>query len=324
VVSCAQRAIAHESGCFVRVSRSGRAGTLDASKKDGTHRPHFFEEPAMYKRFAILAAVVLVSGCAARKNSESTASSDDETVAAGSEAHDTETNTESLSTSLVGGGSGSLNLASEGELSSGGGLRLDNLGDKAKAFYSPAGCLVVTDDAVKKQATYAFDGCSGPYGLVTITGTVLVDYTTKGANELDLSFTATNIQINKATIDWSATAAITVSGNDYTMVWDGKLSGTTAKGREFDRTNHKEYAWSVGVKCLSVKGSSDGTVTGHELKTDVINFSKCADACPAAGSEIKITDVTANKVYDLTYGDNTATYTGPLGHSISYKPPCAY
>jgi hypothetical protein len=279
----------------------------------------------MNKSFAVLTALVLVTGCAAKNNGSNGGSgSDDDAVAAGSEAHDTETNTESLSTSLVGGGSGSLNLASESDLSSGGGLRLDNLGDKAKAFYMPAGCLVVTDQPAKKQATYAFSGCSGPYGLVTITGTVVIDYSSPTSNELDLSFSATNLQINKATIDWSATAKISVNGSSYAMVWDGKLSGTTAKGREFERTNHKEYAWTTGVACLSVKGSSDGTVTGHELKTDVINFSKCAGACPASGSEIKITDVTTSKVYDLTYGDNTATYTGPAGRSITFKPPCAY
>ncbi len=42
-----------------------------------------------------------------------------------------------------------------------------------------------------------------------------IGYSSPSANERDLTYTATNLQINKATIDWKATAKITVTGNDY-------------------------------------------------------------------------------------------------------------
>jgi hypothetical protein len=282
------------------------------------------------KNASVLALVVVASlaaGCASKKDTSTDNTSDDENVAGGSESSDTEAAGESLSSSLVGGGSGTVSLASELDLNggSGEGLHFNNVGDKAKALFLPAGCLVVTDEPAKMQATYAFTDCTGPYGLVHITGSVIVGYKAPSGTELDLTYTANGLKINGATIDWDASAKITVSGGDnYEMDWTGHFTGTTAKGRTIDRTNTKVYKWTTGVACLSVSGSSDGTVTGHELKTDVINFSKCALACPASGSEIKITDVTANKVYDLKYGDNTATYTNPAGNSITFKPPCAY
>jgi hypothetical protein len=273
--------------------------------------------------FALLAIASLAAGCASKKDSAST-NSDDENVASGSESSDTEGNAESLSSSLVGGGSGTVSLASELDLSGGGDIHFNNVGDKAKAFYQPAGCLVVTDEPAKKQATYAFSDCTGPYGLVHITGTVVVGYNVPSGSELDLTYTANGLKINGATIDWDATAKITIAAGDmYEMDWTGHFTGTTAKGRTIERHNTKVYKWTTGVACLSVSGSSDGTVTGHELQTDIINFSKCALACPAAGSEIKITDVTANKVYDLKYGNNTATYTNPENKSITFTPPCA-
>ena len=268
----------------------------------------------------IAVSTSLATGCAS-KNDSST-SSDDENVNGGSEASDTEGNAESLSSSLVGGGSGTATLASVGDLS--GGLHTDDIGAKAEAFYQPAGCLVVTDDVAKKEATYAFTDCTGPYGLVHITGSVIVGYDVESGSELKLTFSTTGLQINGATIDWTATADITVAGNDYAMIWAGHFTGTTKSGRAIERTNTKTYKWTEGVACLAVTGSSDGTVTGRELKTNIINFSRCADACPASGSEINITDVPDNKTYDLKYGTDTATYTGPAGGMITYKPLCAY
>ena len=59
----------------------------------------------------------------------------------------------------------------------------------------------------------------------------------------------------------------------------------------------------------AVTRSADGTVTGKELKTDIKSWSQCAGSCPEPGSEITITDVSANQVYDLKYGTGDATAT---------------
>lgn len=114
------------------------------------------------------------------------------------------------------------------------------------------------------------------------------------------------------TPNWS----VTLRGN-------GKISGTTAHGRAFSRTNHKEYKWTQGQACLSVSGTSDGTITGHEIKTEVIDFSICKGGCPEAGSEIKVTDVSNGNVYDVKYNANDATYTGPAGRAVNYTPLCS-
>ena len=272
--------------------------------------------------FAITLATVAftVIGCAAKHDS----ASDPEAVASGSEASSTESDTEAMSSSFIGsGGTGAgLALASHAELT-GNDIRLEALGDAAKAFYVPAGCLVVTDDAVKKIATYAFSDCTGPYGLVHVTGSVAVDYSGSSVSALVLKYSATGLKINRATIDWSATANVTGQGNARDMIWDGQFNGTTGGGRAFHRTNHKEYKWTVGLPCLSVTGSSDGTVSGKELKIDVINFSRCKGACPEAGSEIKVTDVAANAVYDVKWNAADATYTAPNGTATAFHPLCA-
>jgi hypothetical protein len=268
--------------------------------------------------------VALGDGCAA-KHTDSSSSNNPGAVDEGADANQSESDTESLSTSLIGGDSTTLRLASASELNPmhDGQLQLDDLGDGAKGFYRPAGCLVVTADTAAKKVTYKFNDCTGPFGLVHITGEVDVTFSSSAANQLTLNFSATDLKINRGAIDWTATANVTANGLARDMVWDGHFTGTTAHGRAFQRTNHKEYKWTVGQQCLAVQGSSDGTVTGHELKTDVIDFQICKGGCPEAGSEIKVTDVTANKVYDLKWNAGDATYTGPDGRSITYTPLCA-
>jgi hypothetical protein len=225
--------------------------------------------------------------------------------------------------SRIGGGSGSLSLASAHELTGGGELYAQGFGDVAKGFYQPAGCLTVTDDLTAKKATYVFSDCTGPWGLVHIKGTVTVGYSSSAGNQLTLTYSAKGLSLNNATIDWDATANTTANGLARDMVWDGHFTGTTGNGRSFQRTNHKEYKWTAGQQCLTVNGSSDGTVTGHELKIDVVSFSVCKGGCPEAGSEIKVSDVSTNKVYDVKWNAGNATYTGPEGRTVTYTPLCA-
>ena len=269
-------------------------------------------------------ALALSAGCASKSTTTTSTGSGSEAVDQGSDANAAESDTESLSTSFIGGDSTSLNLASASELvEPAGSLGPANLGDGAKAFYRPAGCLVVTPNAVAKTAKYVFSDCTGPYGQVHITGEVDVTFASSAPNQLTVTYSATGLQINRHVIDWSATANVTANGMARDMIWDGKFNGTTARGRAFARTNHKQYKWTQGQACLSVAGSSDGTVTGHEIKTDVIDFSVCKGGCPEAGSEIKITDVSTSKVYDVKYNAADATYTGPEGRSINFTPLCA-
>lgn len=277
---------------------------------------------------SILASLALAvsSGCASKSSSSSSdgAGSGSEAVDQGSDANGAESDTESLSTSLIGGDGTSLNLASATDLvTREGELAPANLGDGAKAFFRPAGCLTVTQDTANKSAKYAFADCTGPYGIVHITGEIDVTFSSLGPTQLTVNYAATGLKINRHVIDWSATANVTANGMARDMVWDGKFNGTTAHGRAFSRTNHKEYKWTQGQACLTVSGSSDGTVTGHELKTDVIDFSVCKGGCPEAGSEIRVTDVSVSKVYDVKYDATGATYTGPEGRSIHFTPLCA-
>jgi hypothetical protein len=275
----------------------------------------------------VLVSAVVLSACGAKHDDTSSSAGTEEAVSGGTETAHAESSVESLSSSFISGGgtgAGALSVGSWESLTGGegSGVHVEGLGDVAKGYYLPAGCLTVMSDGAS-QATYTFADCTGPYGLVHVTGTVKLTYSVAG-DQLSLAYSATGLKVNRHTVDWDATATVTAgAGGARTMDWKGHFTGTTAGGRAFERTNQKTYGWTVGGACLTVTGSSDGTVTGKELKTDVISWSQCKGSCPAAGSEIKITNVADGNVYDVKYGDASVTYTGPRG-SVTFKPLCAY
>ncbi len=253
------------------------------------------------------------------------ASDDDATLLAqdGADTSSTESDAETLSMSFIASTSARLTLASQGDLA-GGTLRLDDLGDGVKSAYVPAGCVTVTSDTSAHTATYDLKGCSGPHGLLSVTGTVKVSYTSPEPTKLVLDFEASQLKANRATIEWSAHAEITAHLlGKREMSWRAHLDGTTARGRSFTRTNVKTIAWTVGQECVLVNGSSDGNVSGRNLHTDVINYSRCKGECPAAGSEVKITNSDNGRSIDITYdGGRQATFTGPKGGQVQITLAC--
>lgn len=278
----------------------------------------------MKKLFGMLAVTLAGAAVACGSSDDDKNEGADAAATIGAETSGVEANVESLGASFVGSGADDDHALAVYAAGLGGtlpGARPEDAGDDAKKIFSPDGCLTVTVDAAQHSATYAFDGCRGPYGLVTLTGTVTASYVISTANSASFSFSASKFQINGATVDWSASANVTWDGTKRTMDWQGSITGTTKSGRTFDRVNTKSYAWDTSTQCLTANGSSDGTITGDELKITLKDFTICAGACPQAGSEVNVADVTTGKDYDLTYGDGNATYTGPRG-AVTFDLVC--
>jgi hypothetical protein len=275
----------------------------------------------------VLAMALALVACKGRKNDgpdpDPNPTGDETTGLAedGTDSNAAENDSEALTSTLIGGGGtagGGIGLASTTELA-GGGVGTSTIGDGAKALYMPRDCLTVTpaSDATATEGTakYEFKGCYGPAGLANINGVVDVTYKAT-LNHLTLDLVATDLQVNRATVDWTAHAEIDANGADRTMTWKASISGTTARGREISRTNEKVIDWTIGEPCVGIDGVSQGNLSGRNVKTEVNDFRRCRGSCPEAGGSIVVTNLDKNVSIELKYdGTNQATLVTPRGET---------
>jgi hypothetical protein len=272
--------------------------------------------------FITLLVVASLTTLGCRKDKDPAGSELDETGFAqdGSDTSAAETDAQLITSSLISSSPGTIGLASA-DLS-GSDLGGREFGDGAKAIYLPRGCLTVVHDPATQTATYTFNRCLGPNGLRAITGEVKAHY--RVAPELlHLELTATDLSVNEAVVDWSATADVTSTEADRTMVWKAQLAGTSARGRTFSRTNQHTVSWKLGEPCFALSGSSEGEIDKRSIRTEIIDFRRCRRGCPDAGGRIVITNVTKNKSIELRYdGTNTATFVDVKGRETPVPLLC--
>src|SRR4051812_7919039 len=108
---------------------------------------------------ACLAQFALASNAGCAAHHDASADAESEALAEdGSDTNATESDGEATVTSLL--------VATSGRVAVG--------APTAPGFYRPAGCLQVTRDDTAQTATYAFDRCTGPLGLASVSGKVNV------------------------------------------------------------------------------------------------------------------------------------------------------
>ncbi|HEY1697274.1 MAG TPA: hypothetical protein VGG39_34170 [Polyangiaceae bacterium] len=260
----------------------------------------------------LLAAAAATQACVARNDAQLASDSSGAEDVAG-----TESDVESLGTSLVGSDGESLATQSL----AGGDVTVSS--GNPGYYFQPAGCIQATADTTKQTVTYVFSSCTGPLGLVALNGTVTADWQLAG-DQLTVDFAASGFQVNRATIDsWQATAVITTTGNQRSMSWNASLSGTTGRGRAFTRTNQKNVSWTIGVPCIAASGQSTGDILGADLQTSVVSWQRCAEACPQSGSEISVKNLDKGDSIDIKYnGGDSAEMTVDGGRSIEIGLAC--
>lgn len=275
------------------------------------------------KLVAVTALLGAVTGAACKPKSPPATTDDDTTLAQdGVDTAAAETDAQLLTSTLVSAtGAGGLALASASDLS-GGELAPSDVGDGAKAFFFPRGCLTTAHDAAARTVTYTFGGCIGPNGLARIAGVVTARYAV-APGSLTLDLTATDLRINRATVDWSARAVVSATGAQRSMTWKGQLSGKTARGRDLARSAETSVRWQVGEPCIAVDGTAQGDVGGRGVRTEVKAYARCRGECPEAGGSIKVTSLANDRSLELSFdGTNKATLRASTGRTATVTMLC--
>lgn len=194
-------------------------------------------------------------------------------------------------------------------------------------FFQPQSCVTTETDTVNLRVKYTLSGCTGPWGLVKISGVVDVTYAAVDGG-LSLDVTGSGLQFNgeqshHASADLHATATVTANGSAREMTWNATLNGTTARGNAFSRTANWDTKWRVAGTCIALDGSAEGTVDDRTLKTEVDGYQRCLDSCPAAGGKITIESEKDGEQVSLSFdGANEATFTGIDGKQTKITLAC--
>lgn len=185
-----------------------------------------------------------------------------------------------------------------------------------KSFFLPSTCVtssVDARDAAGATVVHEFAGCTGPWGLAKVSGKVTVHFgetTLEGNPALELEVTGEGLSFRRGTADYHATAVVSGNGTARTMVYKAQLSGTTSRGKSVARTVDWRETWTVGEQCLTLDGTTDGSVNNRSLRTTVKSYQRCRGECPAAGGNITIDSSKTNESVSIDFdGSATASVT---------------
>ncbi len=156
--------------------------------------------------------------------------------------------------------------------------------DGASRFWQPSGCLTTSVDG--RTATYTLDDCSGPYGLLHVTGVVVVTYTIQGEG-IGYESRSEGLDINGATVDINGQGVYNRVGTHHEIVGSINGSGVGPRGNEFTRQGNRTISWDSETRCFALDGVWMTDVEGSRWTTTVEDYEKCADACPDAGADIR-------------------------------------
>jgi hypothetical protein len=189
----------------------------------------------------------------------------------------------------------------------------------AKTWYQPSTCLTAT--AATNVATYTLTDCTGPWGLVHVTGSVIVTYT-KQADGLHADANATGLLVDGATLNLDSQAVYSVTGTTKTLVVATDGGGTGRRGTRITRHGSYTLTWDTASMCGTLDGDWSTGVNGATWSTTMSGYRQCQGACPATGTLAHtggLSHVTVTVTFD---GSADARWTSSRGHSGTVALSC--
>jgi hypothetical protein len=184
----------------------------------------------------------------------------------------------------------------------------------------PAGCLTTT--VIGATVVYTLNDCTGPYGLVHLTGVVTAVYSHGAAGEVDVTITGSGIKANKSTFDLDATVKATLSNGTRSADVVCNSAGTGPRGNTLTRKGEYTATFNPGSECITIDGTWSTTAGARTASTVVSGYSRCKGICPAAGGSIVHTTLRSVAVTVAYDGSATAAWSTSGGRSGTVALSC--
>lgn len=202
----------------------------------------------------------------------------------------------------------------------------DDLADKPTALWPP-GCMTRTKDAQNPRVVHLhFDHCTGPFGLVKLTGDEVVTFAKAADGQLTATFASENLLANGKPVTHSAVAEITLDGDERTVAWQGAWTRVNGKGITVSHTSDLSIKVDTKTRCRVEDGSAVTMIGDREIDTLLEKIKLCPnlegnEGCPSG--VIKHTAKKSGKTVTVEFdGSDQATITGPKGNSFTADLVC--
>jgi hypothetical protein len=183
----------------------------------------------------------------------------------------------------------------------------------ASLRWNPSGCAKVTQNGALVAIT--FNDCTGPRGLVHVTGELDLTISVTTAGAISVHATSSDLQVNRTDLVVDATATYAVTGTGHTLTVQTSGSGTGPRGNTVDHEGSYTITWDTASQCRSIAGHWQTDLGARERSNDV-SVQRCAGGCPTgtithhflAGASLTITfDGTATAHWTTSAGATGTT-----------------
>lgn len=185
--------------------------------------------------------------------------------------------------------------------------------------FHPAGCATVAVSST--TLTYVLTDCTGRFGLVHVTGT-LVAVLSDGTDGLHIAVSGQGLKVNRATMDLDATAVLSDDAGKRKLVVTTNGSGVGPRGNSFTRTGNYTVERDLATACISLDGQWALQVGARTRTTSVTGFQRCDNMCPAAGGQIVHSGFLGRTVTVTLDGSAVAQWQSSSGRSGTVDLTC--
>ncbi|HEX7844093.1 MAG TPA: hypothetical protein VF469_41745 [Kofleriaceae bacterium] len=179
--------------------------------------------------------------------------------------------------------------------------------------WNPNACATVAQKDA--QVSITFKDCTGPRGLVHVSGELDLAISVSTAGVITVHGTSSGLQVNRADLMVDATATYAVSGTSHTLTVQTMGSGTGPRGNEVEHDGSYTLTWDTTSMCHTIAGHWQTDLGARERSNDV-SLQRCAGGCPTgtvthhflAGASLTVTfDGTATAKWAASTGASGTT-----------------
>lgn len=192
----------------------------------------------------------------------------------------------------------------------------------------PAGCVTRKVDPTNPRVVdLTFDNCTGPFGLVALSGSMTATFSSNADGSLHIDLQSANLTANGHPVTHSGSGDVHVNRTTRNVTWHGDWTRVNRAGETVAHTTSLSIAIDSSTKCRDVNGTAQTTIGAREVDSTIKDYKVCGgalgtDACPSG--EVTLVHKASGRTITVDFdGSDKAILTGPRGGTIDVPLVCA-